>query len=40
VETAFLSNEREEARLKDPDYQACTTEGIVEGIREYIAGLK
>lgn len=40
VETAFLSNEREESRLKDPDYQECTTEGIVEGIREYIAGLK
>jgi N-acetylmuramoyl-L-alanine amidase len=40
VETAFISNEREEARLKDPDYQECTTDGIVEGIREYIAGLK
>jgi N-acetylmuramoyl-L-alanine amidase len=40
VETAFLSNEREEARLKDPAYQECTTEGIVDGIREYIASLK
>ncbi len=40
VETAFLTNEREEARLKDPAYQECTTEGIVDGIREYIADLK
>ena len=40
VETAFVSNEREEARLKDPDYQDTTAEGILEGIRAYIAGLK
>jgi N-acetylmuramoyl-L-alanine amidase len=40
VETAFLSNDREEARLKDPNYQECAAEGVVEGIRAYIAGLK
>jgi len=40
VETAFVSNDREEARLNDPNYQECTAEGIMEGIREYIAGLK
>lgn len=40
VETAFVSNEREEARLNDAGYQECTAEGIVEGIREYIASLK
>jgi len=40
VETAFLSNEKEEARLKDPAYQECTAEGVLDGIREYIASLK
>ncbi len=40
VETAFVSNEREEARLKDQNYQDCTVAGIVEGIREYIVSLK
>lgn len=40
VETAFVSNDREEARLKDPDYQESTAEGILEGIRAYIASLK
>ncbi|MGA2152277.1 MAG: N-acetylmuramoyl-L-alanine amidase, partial [Geobacteraceae bacterium] len=40
VETAFVSNDREETRLNDPNYQECTAEGILEGIREYIAGLK
>jgi len=40
VETAFLSNDREEARLKDPNYQECTADGVLDGIREYIAGLK
>jgi N-acetylmuramoyl-L-alanine amidase len=40
VETAFVSNDREETRLNDPIYQECTAEGILEGIREYIAGLK
>lgn len=40
VETAFVSNVKEEARLNDPDYQECTAEGILDGIREYIVGLK
>ena len=40
VETAFVSNEREEGRLKDPDYQETTATGIMEGIRGYISSLK
>lgn len=40
VESAFLSNTQEEARLKDPAYQDMTAEGILEGIRGYIASLK
>lgn len=40
VETAFISNEREEVRLKDADYQERTAEGIADGIRAYIASLK
>lgn len=40
VETAFVSNPQEESRLNDPAYQDLTAEGIVDGIREYIAGLK
>ncbi len=40
VETAFVSNEREEERLKDPQYQEITAEGVMEGIRAYIASLK
>lgn len=40
VETAFLSNPQEEARLKDPAYRDLTAEGIMEGVRAYISGLK
>jgi N-acetylmuramoyl-L-alanine amidase len=40
VETAFLSNAAEETRLKDPAYQQMTAEGIIEGVRGYIASLK
>jgi N-acetylmuramoyl-L-alanine amidase len=40
VETAFISNEREEARLVDPHYQEQVAEGILEGIEAYIAALK
>jgi N-acetylmuramoyl-L-alanine amidase len=40
VETAFLSNSQEEARLKDPAYQEMTAEGILDGIRGYISTLK
>ena len=39
VETAFLSNEKEEHRLKDPKYQEVTAEGIADGVKSYIAGL-
>ncbi|MFA7061121.1 MAG: N-acetylmuramoyl-L-alanine amidase [Pedobacter sp.] len=40
VETAFLSNAKEESRLKDPAYQTMTAEGILEGIHSYISNLK
>jgi N-acetylmuramoyl-L-alanine amidase len=40
VETAFLSNAQEEARLNDPAYQELTAEGIADGIRGYIASVK
>jgi N-acetylmuramoyl-L-alanine amidase len=40
VESAFISNEREEARLKDPAFQEQVAEGILEGIISYIALLK
>ncbi len=40
VETAFLSNHTEEARLNDPAYQDATAEGIMEGVRTYINSLK
>jgi N-acetylmuramoyl-L-alanine amidase len=40
VETAFLSNPQEEARLKDPAYLEMTAEGILEGVRGYISSLK
>jgi N-acetylmuramoyl-L-alanine amidase len=40
VETAFLSNAAEEARLKDSAYQEVTANGILEGVRSYIISLK
>jgi N-acetylmuramoyl-L-alanine amidase len=40
VETAFLSNSQEEARLKDPAYLELTAEGILDGVRGYITSLK
>jgi N-acetylmuramoyl-L-alanine amidase len=40
VETAFLSNATEEARLSDPAYQAMVAEGILDGVRTYISSLK
>ena len=40
VETAFVSNDREEDRLNDPLYQDATAEGILEGIRAYVSSLK
>ena len=40
VETAFVSNERDEVKLKDPAYQDLTADGILSGIKGYIASLK
>ena len=40
VETAFVSNERDEQKLKDPQYQELTAEGILSGIKGYISQLK
>jgi N-acetylmuramoyl-L-alanine amidase len=40
VETAFVSNEQDEQKLKDPHYQDLTAEGILTGIKGYIASLK
>ncbi len=40
VETAFLSNVTEEARLKSPEYQTLAAEGILNGVRSYILSLK
>ena len=37
VETAFISNPQEEARLADPDYQAKLVEALHTGIRRYFA---
>jgi N-acetylmuramoyl-L-alanine amidase len=37
VETAFISNPEEEARLRDPDYQAQLVEALATGIRRYFA---
>lgn len=40
VETAFISNEKEEGRLMDDTYQDTTVEGILDGIKAYITSLK
>lgn len=40
VEAAFLSNTTEEFRLKDPAYQEMVADGILDGVRSYIASLK
>ena len=37
VETAFISNPEEEARLTDANYQAKLADGIVAGIRRYLS---
>lgn len=37
VETAFISNPEEEAKLRDPDYQAELVQAIANGIRRYFA---
>ncbi|WP_223910519.1 N-acetylmuramoyl-L-alanine amidase [Geobacter sp. AOG1] len=40
VETAFLSNEKEEVRLRDAQYQDATAAGIMGGIRAYMSSMK
>ena len=37
IETAFISNPEEEAKLKDNDYQDKLAEAVVKGIRQYFA---
>ncbi|MGK2897516.1 MAG: N-acetylmuramoyl-L-alanine amidase [Burkholderiaceae bacterium] len=37
VESAFISNPEEEARLRDPDYQAQLVRALATGIRRYFA---
>jgi len=37
VETAFISNPEEEAKLRDPDYQARLVDAVATGIRRYFA---
>jgi N-acetylmuramoyl-L-alanine amidase len=37
VESAFISNPDEEAKLRDPEYQARLVEALVTGIRRYFA---
>lgn len=37
VETAFISNPEEEAKLRDPDYQAELVEALTKGIQRYFA---
>ncbi|MFQ6082655.1 MAG: N-acetylmuramoyl-L-alanine amidase [Candidatus Aminicenantia bacterium] len=39
VETSFLSNPREEKRLRSNDYRQRIAEGVCEGINQYIASL-
>jgi N-acetylmuramoyl-L-alanine amidase len=36
VETAYISNPREEMRLRDPDYQDQLADAILDGIRQWI----
>jgi N-acetylmuramoyl-L-alanine amidase len=40
VESAFISNQQEEGRLADQQFQEQTAEGILDGISAYIASLK
>ena len=40
VESAFISNPQEEAKLSDPKYQEQTAEGILDGVAAYIAAQK
>jgi N-acetylmuramoyl-L-alanine amidase len=38
VETAYISNPREEMKLKDPAHQAAVAEAIFNGVREHFRG--
>ncbi len=38
VEVAFISNPKEEARLKDPAFRAKVADAIVQGVRHFTAG--
>ena len=38
VETAFISNRQEEARLKDEDYQGELAQAILDGVMRYLGG--
>jgi N-acetylmuramoyl-L-alanine amidase len=40
VETAFISNPREEKRLRDPKFRARAADAIVKGVRNYATALK
>ena len=37
VETAFVSNPEEEARLRDPSYQARMADSLHRGIQDYFS---
>jgi N-acetylmuramoyl-L-alanine amidase len=37
VETAFISNPREERRLRDPDYRRALASAILAGVNQYVA---
>jgi N-acetylmuramoyl-L-alanine amidase len=37
VETAFISNPEEEARLRDPAYQARLVDALASGVERYFA---
>jgi len=36
VETAFISNPQEEARLRTPEYQRALAQGILQGLRQFL----
>jgi N-acetylmuramoyl-L-alanine amidase len=38
VETGFISNPAEEARLRSRNYQTGTAEGIARGVKEFVDG--
>jgi N-acetylmuramoyl-L-alanine amidase len=40
VETAFISNQVEEEHLNDPQFLDTAAEGILDGVRTYVAGAK